>query len=70
MAVYCLHDDILKLENKQLEKEDIITFDDGCYSVWKYREILKNIPNRKILFITPNYISLDKRYVKLRNLKY
>lgn len=61
MAVYCLHDDILKLENKQLEKEDIITFDDGCYSVWKYREILKNIPNRKILFITPNYISLDKR---------
>ena len=61
MAIYCLHDDILILKNKQLNNEDIITFDDGCYSVYKYREILKDIPNRKILFVTPLYIQMNHR---------
>lgn len=61
MAVYCLHDDILTLKQKQLNQEDVITFDDGCYSLYKYREILKTIPNRKILFITPSYIQMNKR---------
>lgn len=27
MAIYCLHDDILKLKNKKLNENDIITFD-------------------------------------------
>lgn len=61
MAIYCLHDDILMLKNKQLNNEDVLTFDDGCYSVYKYREILKDIPNRKILFVTPLYIQMNHR---------
>ena len=61
MAIYCLHDDILKLQNKQINKDDILTFDDGHYSVYKYRELLDSVDCKKILFITPSYISLDKR---------
>lgn len=60
-TIYCLHDDILKLKDKKIDKSDILTFDDGHYSVYKYREILDNIDCRKIIFATPTYISMDKR---------
>lgn len=40
--------------------DDIITFDDGHYSILKNIHILPK-ENKKILFITPNFISLKKR---------
>lgn len=61
MAIYCLHDDILKLNNKYINDNDILTFDDGHYSVYKHRNLLKRFNCKKILFITPSYISLNKR---------
>jgi len=61
VAIYCLHDDILKIKNKELNKDDILTFDDGHYSLYKYRELLKEKNCRKILFLTPSYVQMNHR---------
>lgn len=59
--IYCLHDNILDLLKKKIDNTDILTFDDGHYSVYKYRYILDDIDCKKILFVTPSYISMDRR---------
>ena len=59
--IYCLHDNILDLLKKKINNTDILTFDDGHYSVYKYRYILDDIDCKKILFVTPSYISMDRR---------
>lgn len=59
--IFCLHDDVDKLNKKKLNSNDILTFDDGHYSVFKNRELLKSINNEKIIFITPSYVSLEHR---------
>lgn len=61
MAVYCLHDNILKIKNKELNQDDVLTFDDGHYSLYKYRELLKEKNCRKILFLTPSYVQMKQR---------
>ena len=62
--IYCLHDNILDLLKKEIDNTDILTFDDGHYSVYKYRYILDDIDCKKILFVTPSYISMDRREEK------
>jgi len=61
MAIYCLHDDVEKLKYKQINKEDILTFDDGHYNVYKYRDLIKSINCRKILFLTSSYVQMKQR---------
>ena len=48
--IYCLHDNILDLLKKKIDNTDILTFDDGHYSVYKYRYILDDIDCKKILY--------------------
>lgn len=59
--IYCIHDDVLKLKNANIRENDILTFDDAHYNVYKYREFLKSLDCRKILFITCAYVDFFKR---------
>ena len=45
----------------EIEKDDVLTFDDGHYSVLRNVDLVKDLPNRKIVFIVPNFVSLDTR---------
>lgn len=40
---------------------DILTFDDGHYSILKNIHLIQDLDCQKIIFITPNFISLNKR---------
>jgi len=47
--------------NIEMGKDDVLTFDDGHYSVLRNVNQIKDLPNRKIVFIVPNFVSLDIR---------
>lgn len=59
--IFCIHDDVKKIFNKKINKEDILTFDDAHYNVFKYRYELDKIDCKKIIFIVPTYVSFNKR---------
>lgn len=59
--IFCIHDNVQEVFKKQIKKTDILTFDDAHYNVFKYRNQLDEIECKKILFITPIYVSFDKR---------
>ena len=56
--VHFLRDD---LDTNIFRPEDTLTFDDGHYSIYKNIEIIKDLPCKKIIFITPNFIELGNR---------
>jgi hypothetical protein len=60
---------ILKLLNKYISSEDILTFDDGLYSNYKYLNNLLEFPNKKIFFyssgiIRPNTLKPNHNFIK------
>lgn len=56
--IYIFHELIKPIKVKS---DTILTFDDGHYSILKNINYISDLPNRKILFITPQFISLHKR---------
>jgi len=58
--LHAMNEEVLKtLDSKEILEEDILTFDDSLYSVYKYREELKKIKNKKIIFVSGNMVRLN-----------
>lgn len=59
--IFCVHDKVKNVFSKQINENDILTFDDAHYNVFKYRNELDRIDCKKIIFIVPTYVSFNKR---------
>lgn len=62
-----IHEITSDLLNFQFNESDVLTFDDGLYSIYYYKDYFKNLPNKKIIFLFPAAINQNKKRNKIHH---